>query len=930
MLEALFSFKPKEQPKANEVDYKSNPTKLFKRVESRAWQAAIEQLNANPIEAQIWNYKTSLDGSINWKRLPIHEACMRKPSPKMIHSLLKFHASGVSEKDNKGRLPLHYACDCSAPLKVIELLLTSFPEAIEVKDYFNQTPLKIVMSQYFPDPHVIAALKKGVAFYENQPALVRSPSSSSIHRTNSASSNAGMSVSGMQNNNHNFTTTERSIPRGLPPAPPPPPEAPAAPIRTSLPPPIQTNYSGITRKTATSSLEGEIGRFSEQLARNVDREKGMQSIIRSLENEVNRLRNVDDANFRLQAELRELENALRVSSEANERTRQENMHQTKALAELRGADIELKSRGLEDTINNLQFQLQDTESRYEREIQTHEHQKEMMKQDAEKEKMNVRRLEDEKNKMQLELQKVQFEKSSSDEIIKTMREKIIEMGEMKRQMSRIEHDKRDQEKDFRLADEEVRRLSQKLDSMDLENKRLREERLNITRINDKAHAATQEKMSEIYELRRLRDRIQHEQKIQEKAFLEISIKLDEVESENRRLMEERDSSSRLHDEIENQACYIHELESKLNQRNEDIEKLEEEISYISHLRSIDEESRLIATKEMTRLSKENTALKETIESGTKLISDTQESSKKEKELLKAEIEIEKQNTEKMSKMYKHIEEELSVTKKALSFGSQAKSEDVLRSDICELKQSQLETKRQLQVAIAEKAKLELLVENLKSNKPNSDSLGNNSRNESLVNTQEKLRHLQTENEMLRAMLEEEHGDESVDSIDELEQRLAALEMTKDAEIAVLVEEREELNNEISKLNEKIASLEKEIKQLKEDHATRSAAIETLKARRDRKKKTIEERLRNYENRAQAGSVVSTDRLIPKMDQDDNVSILSGASFRSSATSSSVLHTTATELSTTRTKPRDLFLSPQNSVSSFGKGISEEHRDDTSS
>ena len=45
--------------------------------------------------------------------------------------------------------------------------------------------------------------------------------------------------------------------------------------------------------------------------------------------------------------------------------------------------------------------------------------------------------------------------------------------------------------------------------------------------------------------------MEHEQKIQEKAFLEISIKLDEVESENRRLMEERDSSSRLHDEIEN-------------------------------------------------------------------------------------------------------------------------------------------------------------------------------------------------------------------------------------------------------------------------------------------------------------------------------------------------------------------------------------------
>lgn len=927
MLEALFSFKPKEQPKANEVDYKSNPTKLFKRIESRAWQPAIEQLNANPIEAQIWNYKTSLDGSINWKRLPIHEACMRKPSTKMIHSLLKFHASGVSEKDNKGRLPLHYACDCSAPLKVIELLLTSFPEAIEVKDYFNETPLELVMSQYFPDPHVIAALKKGVAFYENQPALVRSPSSSSIHRTNSASSNAGMSVSGMHNNNNNFTTTERSKPRGLPPAPPPPP---AAPIQFPLPPPIQTSYSGITRQTAASSLEGEIGRFSEQLARNVDREKGMQSIIRSLENEVNRLRNVDEANFRLQAELRELENALRASSEANERARQENMHQTKALAELRGADIELKSRGLEDTINNLQFQLQDTESRYEREIQTLEHQKEMMKQDAEKEKINVRRLEDEKNKMQLELQKIQFEKSSSDEIIKTMREKIIEMGEMKRQMSRIEHDKRDQEKDLRMADEEVRRLSQKLDSMDLENKRLREERLNITRIHDEAHAATQEKMSEIYELRRLRDRMEHEQKIQEKAFLEISIKLDEVESENRRLMEERDSSSRLHDEIENQACYIHELESKLNQRNEEIEKMQEEISHISHLRSIDEESRLIATKEMTRLSKENTALKETIESGTKLISDTQESNKKEKELLKAEIEIEKQNTEKMSKMYKHIEEELNVTKQALSFGSQTKSEDVLRSDICELKQSQLETKRQLQVAIAEKAKLELIVENLKSNKSNSDSLGNNSTNENLVDTQEKLRHLQTENEMLRAMLEDEHGDESVDSIDELEQRLAALEMTKDAEIAVLVEEREELNNEISKLNEKIASLEKEIKQLREDHATRSAAIETLKARRDRKKKTIEERLRNYENRAQAGSVLSTDRLIPKNGLDDNISIISEASFRSSATSSSVLHTAVSELSTTRSKPRDLFLSPQNSVSSFGKGVAEEHRDDSSS
>lgn len=106
--------------------------------------------------------------------------------------------------------------------------------------------------------------------------------------------------------------------------------------------------------------------------------------------------------------------------------------------------------------------------------------------------------------------------------------------------------------------------------------------------------------------------------------------------------------------------------------------------------------------------------------------------------------------------------------------------------------------------------------------------------------------VQSENDILRSMLEEDENN-STHSLEDLEERLILLEQTKDAEITMLTQDREKLQAEMIELRETILRVEEDNTRLKAKHDFSTSGIEHLKLRRDQKKKSIEDRLRAYES-----------------------------------------------------------------------------------
>jgi len=210
VLDSLFSYSPPAppmKPKKNEVDYSKNPTKLFKRLEGKAWDSVLERIQTNGIESKIWVYKIAYDGSVTWKRLPLHEACIHKPSPTVVEALLRSYPNSASKRDADGRLPLHHACANGASLEVVEQLLFSYPDAMNMEDCWKKTPFQTLMGQYFPDPHCISALKRGPEYYnyrrtEDMAPLAdsRSVSSPSVS-AESYRNNPGQNLSQYQSSN---------------------------------------------------------------------------------------------------------------------------------------------------------------------------------------------------------------------------------------------------------------------------------------------------------------------------------------------------------------------------------------------------------------------------------------------------------------------------------------------------------------------------------------------------------------------------------------------------------------------------------------------------------------------------------------------------------------------------------------------------------
>jgi predicted nucleic acid-binding Zn-ribbon protein len=163
-------------PKTLDLDYFESPTKLFKCIEDQAWDVAIRRLERMPQEARSWIVRRAFDGSIVWRRLPIHEAlihsapskvieallnaypdsakevgdtskrlaihyaCEHRASHDVIKILLQLYPNGAKEIESNNRLAIHYACEYNAPNDVIKLLLIANPTCLNEKDDWGNTP----------------------------------------------------------------------------------------------------------------------------------------------------------------------------------------------------------------------------------------------------------------------------------------------------------------------------------------------------------------------------------------------------------------------------------------------------------------------------------------------------------------------------------------------------------------------------------------------------------------------------------------------------------------------------------------------------------------------------------------------------------------------------------------------------------------------
>lgn len=128
-----------------EVDYDEGPTELYRRIESKQWDAAMQRLESHPFEAKTWvSRKENSSEKTRWRLLPIHATCIFRSPLALIEALIDAHEEGAQMKDDQGLLPIHLACRNGASKGVVLTLLNAFPESVGIKDRKGRSPLDLV------------------------------------------------------------------------------------------------------------------------------------------------------------------------------------------------------------------------------------------------------------------------------------------------------------------------------------------------------------------------------------------------------------------------------------------------------------------------------------------------------------------------------------------------------------------------------------------------------------------------------------------------------------------------------------------------------------------------------------------------------------------------------------------------------------------
>lgn len=124
---------------------------LYKKIENLKWASALAHLRNNPYEAGRWIVKFGAGDTVSSRRLPIHEACVRKPNADIISVLLQIYPNSAKESDNHGLLPLHHAAVHGADQDVLCLLAAAYPQAVSTLDSWGRNPLDCLLISKNPN-----------------------------------------------------------------------------------------------------------------------------------------------------------------------------------------------------------------------------------------------------------------------------------------------------------------------------------------------------------------------------------------------------------------------------------------------------------------------------------------------------------------------------------------------------------------------------------------------------------------------------------------------------------------------------------------------------------------------------------------------------------------------------------------------------------
>eukprot|EP00560_Eucampia_antarctica_P002946 CAMPEP_0197841578 /NCGR_PEP_ID=MMETSP1437-20131217/46262_1 /TAXON_ID=49252 ORGANISM="Eucampia antarctica, Strain CCMP1452" /NCGR_SAMPLE_ID=MMETSP1437 /ASSEMBLY_ACC=CAM_ASM_001096 /LENGTH=552 /DNA_ID=CAMNT_0043451361 /DNA_START=183 /DNA_END=1842 /DNA_ORIENTATION=+ len=140
---------------------------LFRYIQETNWALGVFRANNYRNEASQWIVKKEKNDEAEWRRLPIHQACICDPNNEIITCILDAYPIGIYEKDDQGRLPIHLACIHGASTYVIYLLLAAYHDSSNEKDNWGKIPKDYcILSSHENSIEVINLLAKGPAKFD--------------------------------------------------------------------------------------------------------------------------------------------------------------------------------------------------------------------------------------------------------------------------------------------------------------------------------------------------------------------------------------------------------------------------------------------------------------------------------------------------------------------------------------------------------------------------------------------------------------------------------------------------------------------------------------------------------------------------------------------------------------------------------------------
>lgn len=128
-----------------EISYKKGATELFLAIEEMEWRDAFDIIASDPGQAQTWVNNSGAGVFVNcWRRLPIHEACIKRAPAWLVSELLSAFPESTSMTTNHGEYPLHLAVDKACAPEVVNLIIVANWNAIVARDQAGRTPLDIL------------------------------------------------------------------------------------------------------------------------------------------------------------------------------------------------------------------------------------------------------------------------------------------------------------------------------------------------------------------------------------------------------------------------------------------------------------------------------------------------------------------------------------------------------------------------------------------------------------------------------------------------------------------------------------------------------------------------------------------------------------------------------------------------------------------